>query len=112
MNVLMQLRKVCNHPDLFDSRDYVTPSKQNFQIFYLVPYMILNLLAYDPLKSINLKNMSFIFEEFEKISKFDYISMIKNFPIKPFYQIINEIIESIKFISIIHFFKILKFFFE
>ncbi len=99
MNVLMQLRKVCNHPDLFDSRDYVTPSRQHFQIFFFVPYIVLNIFAYDPLKSINLKHLNFIFEEFEKISKFDYFSMIKNFPIKPFYQIINEIIESKHLIS-------------
>ena len=98
MNVLMQLRKVCNHPDLFDSRDYVTPSKQIIHIFYCVPSLILNLFSYDPMKTVNLKHLNFIFEEFEKISKFDYISMIKNFPIKPFYQIINEIIES-KFYS-------------
>ncbi len=25
MNVLMQLRKVCNHPDLFEPRSIVTP---------------------------------------------------------------------------------------
>ena len=27
MNVLMQLRKVCNHPDLFEPRSIVTPFK-------------------------------------------------------------------------------------
>lgn len=25
MNVLMQLRKVCNHPDLFEPRSVITP---------------------------------------------------------------------------------------
>jgi SNF2 family DNA or RNA helicase len=94
MNVLMQLRKVCNHPDLFDSRDYVTPSSQFFQIFYYIPSIILNLFCYDPMKTTNLKHLNFIFEEFEKISKFDYLSLVKNFPIKPFYQIMTEIIES------------------
>lgn len=92
----MQLRKVCNHPDLFDSRDYVTPSKQIFQIFYIVPTLILNLLSYDPLRSINLKHLSFIFEEFEKLSKSDYMTMIKLFPLKTLYQIMTEIIESKK----------------
>lgn len=96
MNVLMQLRKVCNHPDLFDSRDYVTPSKQKFQIFFVVPTCVLHLLTYDPLKSINLKSLSLILEDFEKLSKFDYLSMLKNFPLKPFFEVINQIIESNK----------------
>jgi len=94
MNVLMQLRKVCNHPDLFDSRDYVTPCIQIFQIFFFVPSIVLNLLAYNPLKDINLKGLSLILGESEKLSKFDYLTMIKYFPVYSFYQIIKEIIES------------------
>lgn len=90
----MQLRKVCNHPDLFDSRDYVTPCIQNFQIFFYIPSLILNILAYNPLKDLNLKGLSLIFEEAEKISKFDHLTMIRYFPVYSFYQIIKDIIEK------------------
>lgn len=36
MNVLMQLRKVCNHPDLFEGRPILSPFAMN-AIFYAVP---------------------------------------------------------------------------
>jgi SNF2 family DNA or RNA helicase len=96
MNVLMQLRKVCNHPDLFDSRDYVTPCIQNFPIFFFVPSIILNLFTYNPLKDVNLKGLSLILHESEKLSKFDYLTMIKYFPAYSFFKVIKEIIESKK----------------
>lgn len=39
LNVLMQLRKVCNHPDLFDERTTSTPLTSN-EIEYTVPAMV------------------------------------------------------------------------
>ncbi len=91
MNVLMQLRKVCNHPDLFETRDYLTPSKQIFQILFFVPIMILRIMAYDPLKSINLKNLNLILEDYEKLSKYEHFLTLKNFPNRPLHQIYSEI---------------------
>ena len=41
MNVLMQLRKVCNHPDLFEPRAVVTPFAMS-GIDYLVPKIVLS----------------------------------------------------------------------
>ena len=37
MNVLMQLRKVCNHPDLFESRHIDSPFSMKIYIDYVVP---------------------------------------------------------------------------
>lgn len=41
MNVLMQLRKVCNHPDLFEPRAVITPFAMS-GIDYLVPKSVLS----------------------------------------------------------------------
>jgi len=43
MNVLMQLRKVCNHPDLFSGRPIVSPFDQDAVIHLHVPSRILNI---------------------------------------------------------------------
>ena len=40
MNVLMQLRKVCNHPDLFDSRDYDSSMLSLFNIYFIIPALV------------------------------------------------------------------------
>eukprot|EP01122_Echinamoeba_exundans_P000089 TRINITY_DN10072_c0_g1_i1.p1 TRINITY_DN10072_c0_g1~~TRINITY_DN10072_c0_g1_i1.p1 ORF type:complete len:2057 (+),score=467.34 TRINITY_DN10072_c0_g1_i1:166-6336(+) len=52
-NVLMQLRKVCNHPDLFESRPIVSPFDQG-KITYHVPSLALRALDYDPHKDVSL----------------------------------------------------------
>lgn len=53
MNVLMQLRKVCNHPDLFEGRPILSPFAMN-SIFYAVPSRILGLCRTSTQKSVNL----------------------------------------------------------
>jgi E1A-binding protein p400 len=45
MNVLMQLRKVCNHPDLFESRHIDSPLSMKTYIDYIVPYALLTLIV-------------------------------------------------------------------
>jgi SNF2 family DNA or RNA helicase len=52
-NVLMQLRKVCNHPDLFESRPIVSPFDQG-KITYTVPSLAMRALDYDPHKNVSL----------------------------------------------------------
>jgi hypothetical protein len=94
MNILMQLRKVCNHPDLFETRDYVTPSKQLFTIYMIVPHIILTIFKYDPLKSINYKSLFLLIEEFEKFSKLDYMEIANLFPSKPFSEIYQSIVNK------------------
>ncbi|XP_061196592.1 helicase domino-like [Saccostrea echinata] len=56
INILMQLRKVCNHPSLFDPRPIVSPFKTE-GIDYFVPSLVLNCLNYDPFKDIDLHSL-------------------------------------------------------
>jgi hypothetical protein len=90
----MQLRKVCNHPDLFESRDYVTPSIQIFPIDVVIPYLVLSVFDYNPFGTLNYKNLNLILEDNEKISKYDFFQMIKNFPVKPFHEVYQDIVNS------------------
>lgn len=90
----MQLRKVCNHPDIFESRDYATPNRQLFNINYFVPYLVLTIFTKEPMQSINYKNLFLLFEEFEKVSKIDYSFLIRNFPTRHFHKIYRDIIRG------------------
>ncbi|XP_052714543.1 helicase domino-like isoform X4 [Crassostrea angulata] len=56
INILMQLRKVCNHPSLFDPRPIVSPFKTE-GINYCVPSLVLNCLNYNPFKEIDLHSL-------------------------------------------------------
>ena len=91
MNVLMQLRKVCNHPDLFEARDYITPTKQIFLVDYLIPHLIVDLFEYNPMKTINYKSLNLILEANEKLSMLDYLSLLKNFPQNSIPQIYDKV---------------------
>ncbi|XP_014209628.1 helicase domino isoform X2 [Copidosoma floridanum] len=53
MNVLMQLRKVCNHPNLFEVRPTVSPFQMDGIDFYTAS-LAWSALDYDPFKHINL----------------------------------------------------------
>lgn len=48
INILMQLRKVCNHPSLFDPRPIVSPFQME-GIVYHTASLVLNVKQYDPL---------------------------------------------------------------
>ena len=91
MNVLMQLRKVCNHPDLFDSRDYDTSMKSCFDIVYEIPGLVANLFEYNPMKDINLKNLKLFLLDNENLNTWDYIEMLKYFPQIPIFEVYDEI---------------------
>ena len=45
----MQLRKVCNHPSLFDPRPIVSPFQMQ-GLVYNTASLVLNALKYDPLE--------------------------------------------------------------
>jgi len=47
LNVLMQLRKVCNHPNLFEPRPVVSPF-QTDKIEYKIPSPVWNLRDFLP----------------------------------------------------------------
>lgn len=49
INVLMQLRKVCNHPNLFEVRPTISPFQCEGIVFH-VPSLVFNALDYDPYK--------------------------------------------------------------
>lgn len=49
INVLMQLRKVCNHPNLFEVRPTVSPFQME-RIICTVPSLVYGALDYDPFK--------------------------------------------------------------
>ena len=49
INILMQLRKVCNHPSLFDPRPIVSPFQMAGMV-YNTASMVLKVMQYDPLK--------------------------------------------------------------
>jgi E1A-binding protein p400 len=75
MNVLMQLRKVCNHPDLFEARTIESPFIMQERV--QMPYpslMYKDLLIYHPMSEVNLQNLNFILSDFESMSRTEYQS--------------------------------------
>ncbi|XP_022917364.2 helicase domino isoform X2 [Onthophagus taurus] len=57
INVLMQLRKVCNHPNLFEVRPTISPFHCE-GIVQHIPSLVYSLFEYNPLKHINLTAMN------------------------------------------------------
>jgi SNF2 family DNA or RNA helicase len=53
MNVLMQLRKVCNHPDLFEGRPIISPLL-SLRIFYPVPSLAVRVIDENTLGCVDL----------------------------------------------------------
>ena len=94
MNVLMQLRKVCNHPDLFDSRDYDSSMLCLFNIYFIIPSLVLEIFKYDPMKSVNYKNLKLFLLSNEKFNSYDYIELVKNFPFYPVFELYDEITKN------------------
>ena len=58
INILMQLRKVCNHPNLFDPRPIVSPFQME-EISLSTASLVLRALEKDPLE-VCLKNAKWI----------------------------------------------------
>ena len=70
INVLMQLRKVCNHPDLFEERPIVSPFDCTNTVIHSSAEFS-SVSRWNPLSDVDLKGLNFLFSEFENISKFD-----------------------------------------
>lgn len=64
INVLMQLRKVCNHPNLFETRPTISPFRME-QINMTVPSMIYNIVQYEPLRDIDLVALNLVLVQLE-----------------------------------------------
>mmetsp|Transcript_20127 Transcript_20127/g.28065 ORF Transcript_20127/g.28065 Transcript_20127/m.28065 type:complete len:1990 (-) Transcript_20127:136-6105(-) len=60
MNVLMQLRKVCNHPDIFAGRPIISPYDQMEPLFYSVPASLSDALLDEPLQSLDFNFLGMI----------------------------------------------------
>lgn len=56
INVLMQLRKVCNHPNLFEPRPTIEPYRFS-SLAYKVPGLLTTVLDYDPKVNVNLSSI-------------------------------------------------------
>ncbi|XP_078045773.1 domino helicase isoform X2 [Augochlora pura] len=64
INVLMQLRKVCNHPNLFEVRPTVSPFQME-AIEFVTASLVWNVLDYDPFKHIDLSSMNLLLCDLE-----------------------------------------------
>ena len=62
INILMQLRKVCNHPNLFDPRPTISPLMTE-AITYETASLVTTALDYDPLRHINLKSLNLVLSD-------------------------------------------------
>ncbi|KAG7202049.1 hypothetical protein KM043_004730 [Ampulex compressa] len=59
INVLMQLRKVCNHPNLFEVRPTVSPFQME-TIEFVAASLVWSALDYDPFKHVDLSSMNLL----------------------------------------------------
>ena len=65
----MQLRKVCNHPNLFDPRPTVSPFiDQGF--VYSIPSLINSVIDYQPLMEVALQTLNLTFSHFSNSFSF------------------------------------------
>ncbi|XP_053987837.1 helicase domino isoform X5 [Hylaeus volcanicus] len=64
INVLMQLRKVCNHPNLFEVRPTVSPFQME-AIEFVTASLIWSALDYDPFKHIDLSSINLLLCDLE-----------------------------------------------
>ncbi|XP_035738518.1 helicase domino-like isoform X2 [Vespa mandarinia] len=64
INVLMQLRKVCNHPNLFEVRPTVSPFQME-AIEFITASLVWNALDYDPFKHVDLSTLNLLLLDLE-----------------------------------------------
>ncbi|XP_063967591.1 helicase SRCAP-like [Lytechinus pictus] len=64
INVLMQLRKVCNHPDLFEERPIVSPFTM-IGILYYTASLVHRAMEYNPLKQVSLQALNLCIADLE-----------------------------------------------
>ncbi|KAI8489001.1 hypothetical protein Bbelb_332250 [Branchiostoma belcheri] len=64
INILMQLRKVCNHPDLFDPRPIISPFNTE-GICYYTASLVHRVMEYHPLQHVNLGYLNLCLSDLE-----------------------------------------------
>ncbi len=67
-NVLMQLRKVCNHPDLFEARPIESPFDMSPALTDYVPSLVVDALDYDQLTDVDMGFLNLRFIDNEHMS--------------------------------------------
>ncbi|XP_076367380.1 domino helicase isoform X3 [Tachypleus tridentatus] len=95
INILMQLRKVCNHPNLFETRATVSPFMME-GLCYNTSSLVWSVLEYDPFKHVSLWALNLLLADLElcltafaahRIKKFQtlprFIEEIDNYPDPP-----------------------------
>ncbi|KAM8712283.1 hypothetical protein ACLKA7_012754 [Drosophila subpalustris] len=65
INVLMQLRKVCNHPNMFEVRPTISPFQMEGIAFH-TPRLVSDILEYDPFTQINLSTVNLLLLHLEQ----------------------------------------------
>uniref|UniRef100_T1GWQ3 Helicase domino n=1 Tax=Megaselia scalaris TaxID=36166 RepID=T1GWQ3_MEGSC len=64
INVLMQLRKVCNHPNLFETRPTISPFQME-GLSVKAPSIVCNIFKYDPFENIDLSALNLLLIQIE-----------------------------------------------
>jgi len=88
MNVLMQLRKVCNHPNLFEPRAIASPFQME-PIVYHTASLVYGLLDYNPFEHVNLYTNNLLLADLEFSLTAFAAHRIRRFQANP--QLIQEI---------------------
>ena len=88
MNVLMQLRKVCNHPDLFEARQIESPFFQIERLSFTCPKLLWKIWDQD--KDFVFNQLNMILYNNEDISKKTFASQIENFPQRTFVEALQN----------------------
>ncbi|XP_053328053.1 helicase SRCAP [Spea bombifrons] len=90
INILMQLRKVCNHPNLFDPRPIHSPFITS-TICYSVPSLVLRALQRHPLQHVEMSMFDLIGLE-GRVSRYESDVFLPQY--KPTRSLIQEIADS------------------
>ncbi|CAL1290982.1 unnamed protein product [Larinioides sclopetarius] len=82
INILMQLRKVCNHPNMFEERPTVSPFLME-GISYRTASLVYGALDYDPFKHINLSSLNLLLADLELSLTAFAAHRVKKFQVPP-----------------------------
>uniref|UniRef100_A0A2M4A008 Putative chromatin remodeling complex wstf-iswi small subunit n=1 Tax=Anopheles triannulatus TaxID=58253 RepID=A0A2M4A008_9DIPT len=66
INVLMQLRKVCNHPNMFEERPTISPFRME-GISFKTASLVYNMCNYDPFTQIDLSSVNLVLVQLELV---------------------------------------------
>ncbi|GFS95920.1 helicase domino [Nephila pilipes] len=82
INILMQLRKVCNHPNMFEERPTTSPFLME-GIKYNTASLAFGALDYDPFKHINLSSLNLLLADLELSLTAFAAHRVKKFQVPP-----------------------------